>query len=171
MADRPAVGIPKDLLAPNAIARWARETPDQIAVHEVDGPSFTYRELDRTLRTWAGAFLRLGVARGEHVATLLPNGFLAHRAWNGLAWVGALEVPVNPAHQGPLLQYTLDQSDTTTLVIAAEFLDRLAAIAGELPTLKRVVLFGEPDPARARALPFELIDGEAFLAGAKPADA
>src|SRR5512134_3099288 len=113
MAERPRVGIPEEFLAPNAIARWARETPEQVAVQEIDGASFSYRELDRIVRTWAGAFRRMGVARGEHVATLLPNGLLAHRAWLGLAWVGALEVPVNPAHQGPLLQYTLDQSDTT----------------------------------------------------------
>jgi crotonobetaine/carnitine-CoA ligase len=168
--ERPQVGIPKDRLSPNAIARWARETPDQIAVQQVDGPAFTYRELDRTVRTWAGAFRRLGVTRGEHVATMLPNGFLAQRAWNGLAWLGALEVPVNPAHQGPLLHYTLHQSDTTTLVIAAEFIDRLGGVAAELPSLKRVVLLGDGDAAHARALPFEVVTGEALLEGAEPAD-
>src|SRR5262249_45703383 len=130
---------------------------------------FSYRELDRSVRAWAGAFRRLGVTRGEHVATLLPNGFLAHRAWNGLAWLGALEVPVNPAHQGALLRYTLAQSDSTTLVMAAEFLQRLAAVAHELPTLKRLVLLGAADAARVRALPFEVVEGEAFLAGAEPA--
>jgi crotonobetaine/carnitine-CoA ligase len=168
MAERPRVGLPGEVLAPNAIARWARETPGQVAVEEIGGESFSYQELDRIVRTWADAFRRLGVARGEHVATLLPNGLLAHRAWLGLAWLGALEIPVNPAHQGPLLQYTLDQSDTTTLVIAREFVARLADVAAELPTLKRVVVVDAQRDFRAD-LPFEVVTGDAFLAGAKPA--
>jgi len=167
--DRPRVGIPKELLAPHAVARWAKEAPDQIAVQEIDGPSLTYAELDRVGRTWAGAFRRAGIARGEHVATMLPNGFLSHWAWLGLSWVGALEIPVNPAHQGPLLQYTLDQSDTTTLVIGQEFLGRLKPIAAELPTLKRLIVVDGDDRGQVTGLPFESVMRESFLSGAEPA--
>ncbi len=169
MPERPRVGIPRECLAPHAIARWARETPDQVAVEQIDGPSFRYRELDHSVRRWAGALRRLGVTRGEHVATMLPNDFLAQNAWMGLAWLGALEVPVNPAHQGPLLQYTLAQSDTTTLLIAGEFVERLAAVAAELPLLERVVILGDAPRARGLDLPFEIVTGDALLAGAEPA--
>ena len=46
-------------------------------------------EFSRAGRTWAAAFRRIGVDRGHHVATLLPNGSSAHVAWLGIGWLVA----------------------------------------------------------------------------------
>ena len=56
----------------------------------------------------------------------------------------------------------LDNSDSTHLVIAVEFVDRLVEIADELPNLRLVVVVGGAAPT---GLPFEAVDAEAFLAG------
>ena len=67
------------VLAPHAIARFAAETPDVVALQHVDGTSMTYAVLDAECRTWADALRRLGVGAGTHVGTMLTNRFEAHR--------------------------------------------------------------------------------------------
>ena len=76
-----------------------------------------------------------GIAAGDHVATMIPNSAEAYLAWLGLAWLRAVEVPLNNGYQGRMLQYTLSQSDSTMLVIHRRFVDRLASIADECSTL------------------------------------
>jgi len=127
-------------LAPHAVARWAAATPDAVALEHVDGSVISYRELDRRARRWASALARLGVADGNHVATMLPNTFDAHLSLLALAWLRTVEVPLNVAFTGRMLAYSLDHADVTTLIVAPEFRDAVAAIESELPGLRRVVL-------------------------------
>ena len=73
---------------PDGVARYTRlhdslvhmlrasvdRDPDAIAVLEVGGPSLSYRELwERSARV-AGGLHATGVARGDRVAIVLPNG-------------------------------------------------------------------------------------------------
>ena len=92
-------------------------TPDAVALEQVGGERVTYRQLlDDTLR-WAAAYRRLGVGAGDHVATMIPHGMAVPKAWIGLGWLRAVEVPLNTAYIGSLLRYALDLADVTTMVI------------------------------------------------------
>ncbi|HEX7095937.1 MAG TPA: AMP-binding protein [Acidimicrobiales bacterium] len=164
---RPRVGVPKECLAPHAVARWAAEAPDRLAVVDVAGPAFTYRELDTAARTWAGAYRRIGVGAGDHVATLLPNGVDAHLAWLGLGWLVARDVPLNNALVGELLHDALLRSDATVLVVDASFASRLAELP-PLPELRTVVVIGDADLDRSRG--YDVVTLEEFLDGATPPD-
>ena len=82
-----------EFLAPHAVARWATERPDAIAVERIEGGSRTYAEMLATSQRWASAFAGHGVCAGAHVATMLSNGFDALDAWLGLGWLRAVEVP------------------------------------------------------------------------------
>lgn len=135
----PSFGLPKEKLAPHAVARWAREAPNAIALQKIDGPSFTYRELLREHQRWAAAFRRAGISPGDHVASFMPNDLDSIHIWMGLAWLGAIEVPLNPALVGELLTHCLTISDATSIVVSEAFLDRLEAI-GPLPKLKTVIV-------------------------------
>ena len=79
--------LERTCLAPHAVARWAAETPDAVALQHVDGDALTYAELHDQGRAWAAAFEALGVRAGDHVATLLPNTFDSHRALLALGWL------------------------------------------------------------------------------------
>jgi crotonobetaine/carnitine-CoA ligase len=127
-------------LAPHAVGRWAAETPDAIALEHVDGRRLTYSELHAHGQAWASAFESLGIGAGDHVATLLPNTFDAHRALIGLGWLRAVEVPLNTAYVGRMLAYTLDHSDATCLLTTSEYLDRVEAIRQEAPKLLQVLV-------------------------------
>lgn len=156
-------------LIPHSIARWAAETPDHVAVAQIGGARLTYAQLDDAGRRWAAAFAQLGVGQGDHVATMLPTRLEAQCALVGLSWLRAIEVPVNVAHRGAMLQYTLDFADVTTLVVDSAFIERLAEIAAELPTLRNVVVVDGPLDAAARSLPFHVVDDAEFLHGVEPA--
>ncbi|MEX1008760.1 MAG: AMP-binding protein [Acidimicrobiia bacterium] len=132
-------------LAPHAVARWADETPDAIALEHVDGERVTYTELNTQSRAWASALEALGVSAGDHVATMLPNTFDSHRAVIGLGWLRAVEVPLNTAYVGRMLAYALDHADATTLVLTSEYSDQVAAIRNEVPKLERVVVVDDDE--------------------------
>ena len=155
---------------PHLIARHVADVPDRVAMLDVDGHRATYRELQDPYRTWSDAIRRLGVGPGATVATMLPNSFVAFEAWLGVAWLRAIEVPINNAYLGDMLRYLLDDSRAEVLVISQRFVDRLAGVAGELEHLRTVVI-PDTDPATPRPdLPFEVLDRAAFFHGATPAD-
>ncbi len=132
--------LERTCLAPHAVARWAEETPDAVALEHVDGDRLTYAELHAQGRAWASALESLGVKAGDHVATMLPNTFDSHRAVIGLGWLRAVEVPLNVSYVGRMLAYTLNLSDASTLLVAEEFAERVAGIRTDLPNLDRVVV-------------------------------
>ncbi len=133
--------LDRTCLAPHAVRRWAAETPDAVALEHVAGDRLTYAELhaDRAA-LGRGVRARAGIGAGDHVATMLPNGFDAHRTLLGLAWLRAVEVPLNTAATGRLLEYALDLADVTTLVVAPDYLDRVAEVLDRLPRLTSLIV-------------------------------
>jgi fatty-acyl-CoA synthase len=76
------------------LARSARAFRDRTAV--VDGDrSFTYGEFADRVDRLAGALVRLGVAAGDPVAVLAPNGLLSLEAHFGPMRIGAILVMLN----------------------------------------------------------------------------
>jgi len=55
------------------IAKWARETPDRVAVVDFDSDrEFTYRQLDDVTTALALNLLKAGYRPGDFLATMLP---------------------------------------------------------------------------------------------------
>jgi crotonobetaine/carnitine-CoA ligase len=135
--------LDRTCLAPHAVARWAAATPDSVALQHADGARSTYAELHDDGRRWAAAFAAAGIGHGDHVATMLPNTFDTHRTMLGLAWLRAVEVPLNGALTGRLLRYSLDLADVTTVVVAPEHQGAVAAVATELPGLARIIVLDD----------------------------
>jgi crotonobetaine/carnitine-CoA ligase len=162
--------LDRSLVLPHLLARHVQDVPDRVAMLDVEGRQSTYRELQDTYRTWADAYRRVGVAPGDLVATMLPNSFVAYEAWLGAAWLGAVEVPINNAYLGDMLRHLLEDSQARVLVIARRFVERLDGIAADLQHLRTVVV-PDAEPGDAwPALPFDVLDGHRFFAGASPAD-
>jgi len=152
-------------LAPHAVARWAVDTPDVVALEHVDGRTHTYAELHTEGLRWAAGLAAVGVEAGAHVATMVPNDFDSHRVLLGLSWLRAVEVPMNSAFTGRILMYSLAHADCTVLVAAPEFVDRIAEVIEELPLVHTLVVLGEVDDAqRARLGSVRLIERDELLA-------
>lgn len=160
--------LDRTVILPHVIAARAAKTPDQEFVYDLTaGKTFTCAGLHREILRWAAAYQRAGVGEGDHVVTMLPGDSTATQAWLGLSWLKAIEVPLNTAYKGPMLQYIVDNSDAAVAVVSQRFVDRFVDIAADLPQLRRIIV---PDAAGdLPALPFEVVRGEDFFAGVEPA--
>src|SRR5205823_4185392 len=58
------VRMDRGSLAPNAVARWASETPEQVFVEHVDGRALTYADVDDRLDRWAAVLVGAGLQPG-----------------------------------------------------------------------------------------------------------
>jgi crotonobetaine/carnitine-CoA ligase len=156
----------KDLW-PQRVEHWAASTPDAPWIDVIGGPVVSYAEgLEEGLR-WADALARRGVGAGDHVAVLIPNTLDFVWAWLGLSWLRAVEVPVNTAYQGRMLQYILHQSDARLLMTTRSALPRLEAVADELPNLEAIILVDADDGEHSLSIP--VVGRTEFLDGATPA--
>jgi crotonobetaine/carnitine-CoA ligase len=170
--------LDRRFLAPHALAEWAGKTPDAVALQHVDGERLSFAELHGEALRWAAGFRRAGIGRATHVATFLPNSFASHRTMLGLAWLSAVEVPLNTGFVGRALHYALEHSDSTVLVVAEELLERVAAVGVDLPRLATVIVVGDGSRrsqvagAQVTTLPDLLAPGDQAddLAGPDPWD-
>lgn len=145
-SQRPSVGVPPTCLAPHALAARAAQSPDAAAVIYVGGATVTNAELHHGAQALARQLASIGVGRGTHVATFIPNGPFAHLAFLALGWLTAAEVPLNAALTGPLLRHALDEAHVEVLLVSSQFVDRLSDL--DLPSDLRAVvqIDGEPAP-------------------------
>ena len=103
-----------------------------------EGRAFSYAEVQAMTNRYANGFAAHGVGHGTHVAVLLPNCPEFFWVVWGLGKIGAVAVPINTAAKGEILRYFIDQSDTSIVVVDSEFIDRVDAIADELPKVEHI---------------------------------
>jgi len=115
----------------HVLAEKAMRIPDKVFLIW-EGRRITYGQIDTLTNRYANGFAARGVRHGDHVAVILPNCPEFYAVTWGLGKIGAVVVPVNTAAKGDMLRYFIDQSDATSVVIDDEWVDRLAAVSGQL---------------------------------------
>lgn len=90
-------------------------------VYPEHGIRKTYKEFDEETDRLAKAFIGIGIEKGEHVAIWSDN----KREWLlsqfATGKMGGILVTVNTSYQSSELEYLLEQSDATTLILGEEF--------------------------------------------------
>ena len=139
--------VPADFnIAEVCCARWARDTPDAVAIrweHE-DGRSalYTYRDLQREANRLSNALTRLGVARGDRVAVVMPQRFETAVAHVALYQLGALAMPLSMLFGPEALEYRLNDSDARVAIADESGIANLRAARAACPALKTVLAVG-----------------------------
>jgi crotonobetaine/carnitine-CoA ligase len=145
-AERPAAAGRRfsgaELTIPSVLDAQAAERPDQVLLH-VDGTDVTYDAMRRRSTAAAEGLRRLGVGPGERVAIVMETSPEWVVLWFALSRLGAVVVPVNTAYRGEFLAHQLRDSGTVAVATTPALVDRVAAVAAEVPTL-RAVLLGAP---------------------------
>lgn len=117
----------------------ARNPETEAYVYPEHGIRKTYKEFDEETDLLAKAFIGIGIEKGEHVAIWSDN----KREWLlsqfATGKMGGVLVTVNTSYQSSELEYLLEQSDATTLIVGEEFkgtsyIDILNTICPELAT-------------------------------------
>ena len=121
-----------------------------------DDRNLTYGEADRESNRVANGIEALGIAPGEAVLAMMPNVVEFILVWLGLGKLGAVQVPVNTAYRGNLLVHVVNDSAARTMIVEAQFLERLAEVADRLEHLERLVVFDRGNAVTA--LPGPLAD-------------
>jgi crotonobetaine/carnitine-CoA ligase len=160
LASAPDVSLIRTLL------ERAGEAPDRIYAADIEGRTLSYGQTVEQARLWAAAYRRLGVAPGDIVVTMQHNTLDSLVGWLGLAWLGAIEAPVNTDYRGAMLAHALNLTRARTMLLMAPFVGRVSELARDLDALEQLVVIGEASAPG----PFRSLGGEAFLAGLEPAD-
>jgi len=120
------------------LARQAAENKSKPYLYFLD-KEISYEDINAYANRMANAFTKLGVARGDHVAIMLPNCPEYLYCWFGLAKLGAVTVTINTQFKRETLKYLIEASDSKLVVIASDFLPQYEEIAPEVKGVKKVV--------------------------------
>ena len=131
----------------------ASRYPEHVALlYPETGLSQNYSEFYKACREVAKGFMAIGVKKGDHVSVWTTNIPEWVQMQFGLGMIGAVLVTVNTSYKSSELDYILNQSDSTTLVLMEEYRDtNFYLTANEvIPELVK----GEAGKISSKKLPF-----------------
>ena len=105
----------------------------------------TYRELVQQCEEVARGLIARGVKKGDRVGIWSPNRYEWVVVQYATAAMGAILVNINPAYRTSELEYALNQSGTSFLILAAAFRQAdyramLAEVKGKCPGLREALV-------------------------------
>jgi carnitine-CoA ligase len=118
----------------------AAETPGRVVLNDIGGATYSYGAFCRGALRWADALERLGVGRGQAVATMLPTGADAFVLQAACSYLGAINVPVSTLMRGNPLSHVLNASRAAILVTLQDCLISNQAALSAATGLKRVII-------------------------------
>ena len=149
------------LTVPQLLDRAARYFPDVEVVSRRPDHSLarsSYGEVRRHAHQLAGALARLGVGRGDRVATLGWNNARHLEAYFGVPLTGGVLHTLNPRLSAADLVYIVNHAGDSVLLVDDVLLPVLEQFRGQV-SLKHVVVW-----ANGTQVPAGVIDGEELIA-------
>jgi fatty-acyl-CoA synthase len=121
-------------------AQWHGER--EMVTRTVEGPLHrtNYAALHLRARKLAQALQRLGVARGDVVATMAWNTHRHFETWYGIMGAGAVCHTLNPRLFAEQLVYIINHAEDKLLLLDTSFVPILEAIQDQLPAVRAYVL-------------------------------
>jgi long-chain acyl-CoA synthetase len=152
---RVAHGLAEVDRLPSLLAWRIAETPHAEAYRHFDARAGSWVACDWQgfgvlVEHWAAALDGEGLAHGDRVAILVPNG-IEHVAMDQAALSrGLVPVPLHAIDNPESIVYILEDSGARVLLIdSAERWRKLVQAGGRLASLKRIVCLGADEPAEA----------------------
>lgn len=119
-------------------------------------------------RGMQAAFESLGVGKGDTVAVMLDNRREFLESWFGLAFGGAVEVPVKSANVGQRLTHVLNHSQSRIAVVQGEYLSQVDQVADDLIHLEQIVVVGDGDSDRFPTIAYSNLERNPSAASDTP---
>ncbi len=132
--------------------------------------TFTYEEIFKRAKCFAGGLRSLGLKKGMRVGVLMFNNYRWYDLYYGLSAAGCILVPLNFRLANPEIIYQLNDSGCKMLIFDPEFTEVVQDIRGSLKTVEYYVYTGNESPFEG-AIPYDkLLDAEPFVADVTPDD-
>ncbi|MGE0066756.1 MAG: AMP-binding protein [Solirubrobacterales bacterium] len=123
----------------------AAECGEQTWLNFFEGGAHSFAEVHAAVERLAAGLEALGVARGDAVALFCGNRVEFVETWFAVQRLGAIIVPMNTSHRGPMLSRMLERAGVKVVVAEAEFEPNVvAAIAGLECVEVYVAVDGDP---------------------------
>jgi acetyl-CoA synthetase len=139
--------VPADFnIAEVCCTRWARDTPDAVAIHweheNGERADFTFADLHHNANRLANALRKLGVKRGDRVAIVMPQRFETAVSHIALYRLGAIAMPLSMLFGPEALEYRLNDSASRIALVDESGIANLLAARPACPALEHVIAVG-----------------------------
>ena len=108
--------------------------------------AMSWKDFDRRANRIANLLLSRGLERGTKVGILLMNCLEWLPLYFGILKAGCVAVPMNFRYSSEEIQYCLELADVEVLVFGPEFVERMDAIAHDLPRVRMMFFIGPDKP-------------------------
>jgi acetyl-CoA synthetase len=129
--------------------RWARQTPEAVAViAEHDSGAITrctYAQLQHQADRLSQALRSLGVQRGDRVAIVMPQRIETAVAHMAVYQLGAVAMPLSQLFGPDALEYRLQHSEARVAIADENALHNIQAVRAAVPSLIHVVGVGQAE--------------------------
>jgi crotonobetaine/carnitine-CoA ligase len=135
---------------------WGRSVQDELDLaaaecggrtwlNFLEGGAHSFAEVHAAVERLAAGLEALGVGRGDAVALFCGNRVEFVHTWFAVQRLGAIVVPMNTSHRGPMLSRMLERAGAKVVVAEAEFEANVLAAIADLECVEAyVAVDGEP---------------------------
>ena len=132
----------------DCIERQATARPDATyAVATETGARLTFGDVARGARRTAAGLHALGVAPGDHIALVMPNGLGTLQLLLGAMHAGVAVTPVNLVAQPAQMRHVLDHGDSKAVFVAPDWEARVRGLLEHVARPVALVVADPDDPA------------------------
>lgn len=126
---------------PKVLVNQANTNPNKDFLQFSYDKPLTFSEVNIQANKIANSLNTLGINKTDKVSVYMPNSLEICLAWFGILKNGSVMVPINTAYVMDFLQYIIESSDSKIIIIAEEYLERLANIEDRVPNIKKVIVW------------------------------
>ena len=114
----------------------------EIVTRTVEGPihRYTYRDAHTRARQLANALTALGVQLGDRIATMAWNTHRHFEIYFAVSGMGGITHTLNPRLHPSQLTYIANHAEDSYIFADANLVPLIEAVAGDLPSLKGVIV-------------------------------
>lgn len=141
---------------------WARRQPDRPAL-VTDDASLDYQSLARRINCYARWARSAGVAKGDTVALIMPNGIDYVAAWLGISRVGGVAALLNTKLVGQSLAHCIGVAKPSHIIVAQELTEMLESATPHVKMQAKVWTHGDACSERAIDVAFAALDDGPLL--------
>ncbi len=130
------------------LERTARFFPEKEGM-VFNGLRFTYCQLQDRVSRLAWALSRLGIKKGDRIASLMDNSHCYFEFFFATAQIGAVAIPVNHRLSASEIEYILRDSGASALFISDRFLSIAENLKDRNEEIRNCIFIGRDSPSWA----------------------
>jgi len=133
-------------MRPGLLFMWPRSRyKDQPAI-VFKNIRLTFAQMEARINRLSNGLLSLGLTTGSKVAVLLNNGVESATCLLAIPRAGLTYISLNARHSPQEHANILNNAETDAVIIGEEFSDMIRPVLPSIPTLRHIIVTGQPQP-------------------------